>query len=109
MIRMLFDLILGLALLLMPSTVLAIVTRHDVPEQSYLLKNQPAFLVNLPHEGHGVLIHARWVLTVAHTIFYDYSGKVISISGQDREIVRTIIHAGYGNPDPSILTGIVLV
>ena len=105
MSRPLVLLLLGLALLTLSSKVMAIVTRHDVPEQNFLLNEQPAFLVDLPHEGHGVLIHPRWVLTVAHTVFYDYTGKVISVSGQDRKIVRVVIHAGYRLPDESILSG----
>ncbi|MDF1699060.1 MAG: hypothetical protein P1U56_24620, partial [Saprospiraceae bacterium] len=55
-----------------------IIQRHDTSESDYRVKeNIPEFMIDLPHEGHGVLISEQWILTVAHTIFYDYRNKEI--------------------------------
>ncbi|MBA6365470.1 peptidase, partial [Colwellia sp. BRX8-8] len=53
----------------------AVVKRHDVPPENYVIDKMPEYLIDMPHEGHGVLIDTQWVVTVAHTIFYDYVGK----------------------------------
>ena len=47
----------------------AIVVRHDVDESKYRFSDSrfPA-LVDMPGEGHGVLIAPSWVVTAAHTV-----------------------------------------
>ena len=67
---------------MVPINVQAIVMRHDTEDVQYQLTEPPAYLVDLPHEGHGVLIHPRWVVTVAHSIFYDYRGLQLDIANQ---------------------------
>jgi Trypsin len=91
---------------LMAATAQAVVIRHDIAEAKYRVaaSAMPA-LIDLPHEGHGVLIAKRWILTVAHTVFYDYTGKTLEIGGVPYEISHVIFHPGQQNPDPSLLKG----
>src|SRR6516225_8071599 len=58
-----------LLMILMGTPAYAIVIRDDVPDARYLAADGelPA-LVDLPSEGHGVLIAPRWVVTVAHAV-----------------------------------------
>jgi hypothetical protein len=70
----------------------AVVMRDDVESSKYLTDKVPAFVVDLPHEGHGVLFHPKWIITVAHTVFYDYAGKSIEIGDQQYTIEKTVIH-----------------
>lgn len=51
------------------------------------------------------MIHPQWVLTVAHTIFYDYQGKNLNISGIDYEIERVVKHPEYAEPSKKLFTG----
>ena len=73
-----------------------IVRRHDASESDYIVtENIPEFIIDLPHEGHGVLISEQWILTVAHTIFYDYRSKKITIKGTEYVIKEVIIHPNF--------------
>ncbi len=83
----------------------AIVKRHDVLPESYVVSNAPKYLIDMPHEGHGVLINSQWVLTVAHTIFYDYVGKELTIGSKVYEIERVHIHSNYVEPNKDLLKG----
>ena len=83
----------------------AVVMRHDVPPEHYALDEAPGYLVDLPHEGHGVLIAPRWVVTVAHTIFYDYTGKQLTIGSHIHEIEHVIRHPDYAEPDKELFEG----
>ncbi|WP_202899578.1 hypothetical protein [Kordiimonas gwangyangensis] len=58
------------------------VRRHDKPAAAYQPSAAPSYLIDMPHEGSGILVAPNWVATVAHTIFYDYVGKTIEIGGQ---------------------------
>ena len=61
--------LLALLLLCAASTADAIVVRDDVDDARYRVdaSELPA-LVDLPGEGHGVLIAPTWILTAAHTV-----------------------------------------
>lgn len=84
---------------------LAVVKRHDVPPEKYALKRAPGFLIDMPHEGHGALISSQWVVTVAHTIFYDYVGKSLVIGSRAYEIEKVHIHPAYEELRQELLQG----
>ncbi|MCO7197537.1 trypsin-like serine protease [Pseudoalteromonas sp. OANN1] len=92
--------LLGLSL---PS--MAIVTRHDVSNTQYLVDQAPEFLIDMPGEGHGVLINPNWIVTVAHLIFSDYRGKEILIHGKPFIIEEVIIHENARKPDSKLFKG----
>lgn len=96
---------LFITLLCLPSHCFSVVKRHDIPAESYQVTTPPEYLVNLPHEGHGVLINPGWIVTVAHTIFYDYRGKKIKIGKNFYQISQVIIHPDYAKPDESLFKG----
>ncbi len=77
------------------SAASAIVIRHDVPDSAYLVPASefPA-LVDLPHEGHGVLISNQWVVTAAHATLWHPVAQVM-INGQWRSVEKIIVHPGY--------------
>ena len=85
----------------------AIVIRHDMPASQYNVDvlEVPSFLIDMPHEGHGVLINENWIVTVAHVIFYDYIGKSINISGNEYKIEKVVIHPEYKKIPKELLTG----
>jgi hypothetical protein len=73
----------------------AVVIRHDVSDTAYTIPTSefPA-LVDLPHEGHGVLISPRWIVTVAHTTQF-HPVKQVMIRGRARSVEKVIVHPGY--------------
>ncbi|MBT5074303.1 MAG: trypsin-like serine protease [Kordiimonadaceae bacterium] len=73
----------------------AVVISHNVPEAAYEVSVAPDYLIDMPHEGHGVLVASNWVLTVGHTIFYDYVGKEIEVAGELYQITDVIFHPDY--------------
>ena len=84
---------------------MAIVQRDDVPEATYrATAAQLPALVDLPNEGHGLLIAPTWVLTVAHAAA---PGQVPSVTIQGREVAvaEVIHHPGFRAPDPEALKG----
>ncbi len=83
----------------------AVVKRHDVPPENYVIDKIPEYLIDMPHEGHGVLINSQWVVTVAHTIFYDYVGKDLLIGSKVYEIESIHIHPDYTQPNKNLLKG----
>lgn len=83
----------------------AVVKRHDIPPENYVVENRPEYLIDMPHEGHGVLIDSQWILTVAHTIFYDYVGKKLRIKAKYYEIESVHIHPEYIVPNEKLLKG----
>lgn len=94
-----------LSILLFATYSNAVVKRHDVPTENYVLDKMPEYLIDMPHEGHGVLIDSQWVVTVAHTIFYDYVGKNLIIGSNDYEIESVHIHPNYAVPNKGLLKG----
>lgn len=83
----------------------AIVIRHDVEPKNYAVDMAHAALVDMRHEGHGMLIAPQWVVTAAHTVFYDYKGHTIEVGGTEREIDYVIFHRGYSKPPEGIFEG----
>jgi hypothetical protein len=83
----------------------AVVKRHDLPPENYVVKKAPEYLIDMPHEGHGVLINSQWIVTVAHTIFYDYVGKDLLIGSKTYEIESVHIHPDYIQPNKDLLKG----
>jgi len=85
-----------LALIAMSFAASAIVIRHDVRDASYRIPAStfPA-LVDMPGEGHGVLIAARWVVTAAHTLPMHSALEHVVIDGQPRAVARVVRHPGY--------------
>lgn len=91
--------------LLLPNYSNAVVKRHDIPAEKYAVENAPAFLIDMPHEGHGVLIASQWIVTAAHVIFYDYTGKIIKIGTESYKIEAVTKHPDYNEPDESLFKG----
>jgi hypothetical protein len=83
----------------------AVVKRHDVPPENYVIDKMPEYLIDMPHEGHGVLINSQWVVTVAHNIFYDYVGKDLIVGSKAYEIESVHIHPDYSEPNKNLLKG----
>lgn len=78
-----------------PLTASAVVIRHDVEDATYRIPASvfPA-LVDLPGEGHGVLIAPQWVVTAAHAVSSQGPDEV-TIGGVPRKVERTVLHPGY--------------
>jgi hypothetical protein len=85
-----------LVLLAVSSTASAIVIRDDVDDTEYRMPMSefPA-LVDLPGEGHGVLIAPQWVVTAAHAITWQSEIKQVVINGISRGVERVVMHSGY--------------
>jgi hypothetical protein len=94
-----------LILILFSASNYAVVKRHDIPAKNYVLDKIPEYLIDMPHEGHGVLINSQWVVTVAHTIFYDYVGKELIVGSIGYEIESVHIHPDYTKPHEDLLKG----
>lgn len=82
----------------------AIVIRDDVDDSKYRVSASefPA-LVDMPGEGHGVLIAPQWVVTAAHAITWQPEIKQVTISGIPRDVERLVIHPGYKKPPQELL------
>lgn len=82
----------------------AVVVRHDVDDAHYRIPASgfPA-LVDMPGEGHGVLIAPQWVVTAAHTIPLHAELRQVVVNGQSRDVERVVMHPGYRTlPQPLI-------
>lgn len=89
--------LLLLILLAASSTASAVVIRDDVDDSKYRIPASefPA-LVDMPGEGHGVLIAPQWVITAAHTIpECPELKKQVVVNGTPRDVERVVIHPGY--------------
>lgn len=90
---------LALSFLSISNSANAIVRRQDVPDARYLVSPQslPA-LVDLPFEGHGTLIAARWVVTAAHAVMFMKSRTDVSyvmINGKRRNVAKIVLYPDY--------------
>lgn len=96
--------ILLLALFLASSTASAIVIRDDVDDSKYRIPASgfPA-LVDMPGEGHGVLIAPQWIVTAAHAVSWQSETKQVSINGTSRDVERVVMHPGYRKPSQELL------
>ena len=92
------------ALLFMSFGASAIVIRDDVDDSNYRVPASefPA-LVDMPGEGHGVLIAPQWVVTAAHAITWQTEIKQVTINGEPRDVERLAIHPGYKKPPQELL------
>lgn len=77
----------------------AIVIRDDVDDSQYRVPAAefPA-LVDMPGEGHGVLIAPEWVITAAHAITWQSDIEQVTINGVPRDVEHIVIHPGYKKP-----------
>lgn len=93
-----------LLLLAVSSTADAVVIRDDVDDAKYRISASefPA-LVDMPGEGHGVLIAPQWVITAAHTIPEQWELKQVVINGAPRKVERVLIHPGYKKPSHELV------
>jgi hypothetical protein len=86
------------ALLAVPFMASAVIIRSDVKDARYRIPASvfPA-LVDMPGEGHGVLIAPRWVVTAAHAAPMQMQGMEdqVSIGGVARKVKRVITYPGY--------------
>lgn len=82
----------------------AIVIRDDVEDSKYLVPATefPA-LVDLPGEGHGVLIAPQWVVTAAHAVTWQTEIRQVTINGKSRDVDRLVVHPGYRKPPQELL------
>lgn len=93
-----------LALLAVSSGAGAIVIRDDVDDSRYRIPASrfPA-LVDMPGEGHGVLIAPEWVVTAAHAVTWQHEIRQVTINGTARDVERLVIHPGYRKPPQELL------
>ncbi|WP_341867560.1 trypsin-like serine protease [Marilutibacter alkalisoli] len=85
-----------LILLAAPSIASAIIIRDDVDDSKYrIAASEFPALVDMPGDGHGVLIASQWVITAAHTIPMHSELKQVVINGMSRDVDRVVMHSGY--------------
>lgn len=85
-----------LPLLMLCSTATAVVIRHDVEDAQYrLAPGAVPALVDLPGEGHGVLVAPHWVLTAAHAVSWQDCIETVVIGGIERAVERVVLHPDY--------------
>lgn len=97
--------LLLLILIAASSSAGAIVIRDDVDVAHYQIPPEafPA-LVDMPNEGHGVLIAPQWVITAAHTVSTcEDERKHIVLNGVVRQVERIVVHPGYRKPPQALL------
>ena len=96
--------LLLLALLAVSTTASAVVIRHDLDDAQYRVpaSELPA-LVDMPGEGHGVLIAPQWVVTAAHAVTWQTEIKDVVINGVPRDVERLVIHPAYVKPPQALI------
>lgn len=96
--------LLLLALLVASFSASAIVIRDDVDEAKYRVQaSELPALVDMPGEGHGVLVAPQWVVTAAHAVTWQSQIKQVTINGIPRDVERLVIHPGYKKPPQRLL------
>ena len=96
--------LLLLALFAVSSTASAIVIRDDLDDPQYRVpaSELPA-LVDMPGEGHGVLIAPQWVVTAAHAVTWQTEIKEVLINGVSRDVERLVVHPAYVKPSQALI------
>ncbi len=81
----------------------AIVIRHDVDDAQYQIPSSafPA-LIDMPGEGHGVLIAPQWVVTAAHAVTWQHDVSEVMLNGMPRRVERLVLHPGYAKPPQAV-------
>lgn len=81
----------------------AIFIRHDVDDAQYRVPASefPA-LVDMPGEGHGVLIAPQWVVTAAHAVTWQHDMTHVMLNGAPRRVERLVLHPGYRKPPQEV-------
>ena len=92
------------ALLAIPFTASSIIIRSDVKDANYRVPASefPA-LVDMPGEGHGVLIAPRWVVTAAHAAPMQGMEGDVTIGGVARKVERVVTYPGYRRLPDSLI------
>jgi hypothetical protein len=98
---------LAFCLLAVSTAVGAVVTRADVDDAKYRTPTSafPA-LVDLPGEGHGILIAPQWVVTAAHAAPMQMQGMEgdVFIGGVARRVKRVVTYPGYKKLPDQLIT-----
>ncbi|MCR6661885.1 MAG: trypsin-like serine protease [Luteimonas sp.] len=91
-------------LLALSSSAHAIVIRDDIDDSQYRIPASefPA-LVDMPGEGHGVLIAPQWVITAAHVLPMHAGPWQAVINGTPRDVERVVVHPGYARPAQELI------
>ena len=77
----------------------AIVIRNDADDSKYRVQaSEFSALVDMPGEGHGVLIAPQWVITAAHAVTWQSEIKQVTLNGILRDVEHLVIHPGYKKP-----------
>lgn len=94
-----------LILLATSSAADAVVIRHDVDDARYRVPdNELPALVDLPYEGHGVLIAPQWIATAAHAVQW-HPVEEVMLAGECRKVERLVVHPGYRPLPKALQTG----
>jgi len=97
-------LLLLACLLILSTTAAAIVIRHDVDDSRYRVSAaEVPWLVDMPNEGHGVLIAPQWIITAAHVLPVHTKLDEVTLNGVPRKVERVVIHPGYRPPPQTLI------
>lgn len=93
-------------LLLACASAHAVVIRDDVDDAEYrIAEAEIEALVDMPHEGHGVLIAPQWILTAAHVVTSGHPIDEVMLGGMCLKVDRVVVHPGYVAPPAGIYEG----
>lgn len=85
-----------IGLFIMPFAASAVVIRSDIDGSKYRIDpSEFRALVDMPGEGHGVLIAPKWIVTAAHAAPMEGMDTEVSINENTYNVRRVIVHPGY--------------